>query len=383
MKKEYLLSIVVPTKNRYKYLKYLIQLIKGFQSDDIELVIQDNTEDNKEILEYIKKENFVHLKYYHSTDHLSVSQNSDLAILNSTGKYVCFIGDDDGVTKYIVDCCKWMDSMDIECVVPNGYVYRWPDVVSKDFMKGTMLYKIPQKNMHILRTSEVLDECMSNGMINRGSLPLLYHGIVKRTTLDKICDTCGSYFPGASPDIANGVALCLVMDKFASTTFPYAYSGASQHLGGGAAKLKYQATTNFRSLPFLPEDIEQIWNPRIPKVWAECTIWCESATEAMHRMNRDDLVGKVNYEALYVQFVSVFHFYRSYAYELTSSRFNLFMRSVRRILVIYWNKVINRMKRILSIHSGSFKIHHNLKNILESNKFLESICEEEFVYNEF
>lgn len=383
MKKEYLLSIVVPTKNRYKYLKYLIQLIKGFQSDDIELVIQDNTEDNKEILEYIEKENFVHLRYFHSTDHLSVSQNSDLAILNSTGKYVCFIGDDDGVTKYIVDCCKWMEDSGIECVTPTGFVYRWPDVVSSDFLKGTLMYSKPQKQMEILSTSVILNDLMKQGMINRGRLPLLYHGIVKRATLNKIWDTCGSYFPGASPDIANGVALCLVMDKFASSTFPYAYSGASQHLGGGAAKLKHQATTDFKSLPFLPKNIEQIWNPKIPKVWAECTIWCESSTEAMYKMKREDLVGAVNYEALYVHFVSMFPFYRSYAYKLTANKTMLFIRSTKKLLIVYRNKIKNRIRRLISKKSDTSEISCNLSNILEANIFLESICEKEFVNGRF
>ena len=47
----YLLSIVVPTKNRYYYLKSLIKLVQSFNSNEIELVVQDNTENNSEILE--------------------------------------------------------------------------------------------------------------------------------------------------------------------------------------------------------------------------------------------------------------------------------------------------------------------------------------------
>ena len=106
----YLLSIVVPTKDRYYYLKYLIELISSFNTSDIELVIQDNTYDNQEILNYLNEYLNPHVKYYHIKEHLSQSENSDKAILNSSGEYVCFIGDDDAVTRHIVDCVKWMKS---------------------------------------------------------------------------------------------------------------------------------------------------------------------------------------------------------------------------------------------------------------------------------
>ena len=35
-------------------------------------------------------------------------ENCDLSINNSTGKSVCLLGDDDTVTKYAMDCARWM-----------------------------------------------------------------------------------------------------------------------------------------------------------------------------------------------------------------------------------------------------------------------------------
>lgn len=76
---------------------------------------------------------------------MTVSRNSDLAIRNSTCEYVSFIGDDDGVTSYIVDCVRWMMENDVECVVPNGFRYRWNDSISKKelFLVGHFLIKNP------------------------------------------------------------------------------------------------------------------------------------------------------------------------------------------------------------------------------------------------
>ena len=45
------LSIVVPTKNRYKYLYHLIDLVGDLDTNLVELVIQDNSTDNTEIID--------------------------------------------------------------------------------------------------------------------------------------------------------------------------------------------------------------------------------------------------------------------------------------------------------------------------------------------
>ncbi|MBO5382224.1 MAG: glycosyltransferase family 2 protein [Bacteroides sp.] len=378
MKKEYILSIVIPTKNRYPYLFKLLELIDSFNFIDVEIVIQDNNERNEPILSFFEmnggKPSYV--TYQWQKESIPISLNSDYAILNSHGEYVCFIGDDDGVSRYIVDCCKWMKENNIECVVPKGYTYLWPDAVVNAKLQGSLEYMIPNKEMVICQTKDVLELAMNSGMVNRGNLPLLYHGIVKRTTLDKIWNTCGSYFPGASPDIANGVALCLVMNSFAVTTFPYAYSGKSQTVGGGVSNFKHQVTLDLKSLPFLPENIDVIWNPRIPKIWAACSIWCESATEAMHAMKRDDLIDKINYEALYVEFITLFFYYRGMAYDLTKSKFNLFLNSSLRIMQRYANALIRLFKRkVFNKYENGQYMHFGLDNIIEANTIIESICE--------
>ena len=102
-----LLSIVVPTKNRYYYLKYLIQLIEELQSDEIEMVIQDNSDDNEEFQNYLKEKKYSFIRYDYVKGQIPMSDNSDRAILNSTGEYICFLGDDDGFTKYLLEGVQW------------------------------------------------------------------------------------------------------------------------------------------------------------------------------------------------------------------------------------------------------------------------------------
>lgn len=87
----YIVSVVVPTRNRYQYLKHLIQMIDGFKLAELELVVQDNSDDNREILNFLKNINADNIKYFYISQPLTMSQNGELAINNATGEYVCVI----------------------------------------------------------------------------------------------------------------------------------------------------------------------------------------------------------------------------------------------------------------------------------------------------
>ena len=95
-----LLSIVIPTKNRYPTLTNLVEKLLDWGDGDYEVIVQDNSEDNTPIKGFLLNySNDSRLKYFHNLNHVTVCQNSEDAINNSTGEYICFLGDDDGIIK--------------------------------------------------------------------------------------------------------------------------------------------------------------------------------------------------------------------------------------------------------------------------------------------
>lgn len=337
--KQPLLSIVVPTKDRYNYLECLLELIYGFQSDQIEVVIQDNTSDNTEILQFMDKKKYPNLVYNHIANQIPISLNCDKAILNSKGEYVCFIGDDDGVTEYVIECAKWMKKNNVEVVMPSTISYSWPDriVKSKTMTKtGAVVFKPFTGKISKASTKDVLQKSIDSGFINRGDMPLVYHGIVKRTTLDRIFDKCGTFFPGASPDIANAVALCLSVDEFYKIDMPLTISGASKTHGGGVNKMKNRAA-RIEDVSFLPKDITQTWDERVPRIWTGETIWCQSALMAIKAMGRNELLNQVAYEKMYARFAAFHLPLRHLAYSLTSNKLKLTVNIVRIVIYRYIN----------------------------------------------
>lgn len=342
-----LLSIVIPTKDRYPYLKKLLELIISFESDDIEVIIQDNTAENSEILDFLKCQSNEHIKYFHTKTQIPISLNSDLAIKNSTGKFVSFIGDDDGVCKSILPCVHWMQENNIEVVVPSMINYNWPDSYTANKLldeKGLLTYTPFSGRITMADPEKKLYELMQRGFTYRGELPLVYHGIVKRETLDKIFNIGGTYFPGNSPDIANGVSLSLVAKSYAQVDMPIIISGASAHHGGGVRKMKNRAA-RIEDIPFLLTNASENWDIRVPKVWSGVTVWADSALSALKYMGRDDLTKEVNYEYLYEKFITFSFGLRRLAYCLSSNKLKLFFKSTLSIITRYYNA----LKRVVYI----------------------------------
>lgn len=304
MSSKKLLSIVVPTKDRYKYLKYLIELIAGLNSDEIELVIQDNSDDNKDFLVYLDKLNYSFIIYNHTSGQIPMSVNSDKAVLNSTGEYICFLGDDDGVTQRIVEGVHWMKENGVEAVKPVVPSYYWPDAKEgRDInQSATIFYKKYDGKVRYLSAYDELIKVLKAGIPDRGDLPLAYHAIVSREAMDRIYNKCGTYFPGNSPDIANAVALSLVVKKYAIVNSPWTISGKCVFGGGGVSAPGKKYPPDISDMSWFLPDAEKHWDKLIPRIAVGETIWPESAISALKKMGREDLLEIINLKKLYSYF---------------------------------------------------------------------------------
>ena len=126
-----LLSIVVPTKNRANCLISFAKLVGEMNDPRVEMVIQDNSDDNSEILGFLESNKYENIVYNHTPGYLSVVENCDLAVKNSTGEYVCFMGDDDLISNRLPDFVEYMKAFGYESAVFKPSQYYWPNVKFK------------------------------------------------------------------------------------------------------------------------------------------------------------------------------------------------------------------------------------------------------------
>jgi glycosyltransferase involved in cell wall biosynthesis len=281
-----LLSIIIPTKNRYATLLPVINtLVKNIKNIDLEFIIQDNSGENAEGILYFEKSNDTRIKYFYTKESLSIQDNTVKAIDNANGKYLIFIGDDDLVSPHIYEVVKYLDQYNIECLVYNAAYYWWNTV---DFAKENYFHRkkalwIPvNQNLDLIErnSNEELTITLQSGAGIFSRLPKFYHGIVKREVLEKIKEKVGTYLPGSSPDIAFSTALALVVDKYYYVNFPVSVFGASKNSGGGMTARK-RHFGKIEDQMFLPKNIIEKWNAFIPRIWSEKSIYAQTVTEVL------------------------------------------------------------------------------------------------------
>ncbi|WP_190810432.1 glycosyltransferase [Flagellimonas sp. S3867] len=306
----YLLSVIIPTKNRYNTLLPLLEYLLTIDSNSIEILVQDNSDDNKKMLKFLSHNKVTRLSYYHSEEALSQTGNSDRAVLNSKGEYICFIGDDDGVMPYIVDVVKWMKKKAIESIKGYKPFYVWPglptSILDPKMTTGNLKYREFGYSVKKHSTKKGLEYLLNKGGTNIDFLPCLYHGITSRRALDKIYAKAGSFFPGPSPDMANATALCIYLDEYTYVDFPVVVSGRSLSSIAGQGVL-HKHISKIEDVTHLPKNTAEYWEERIPRYWTGETIWAESAIKALRANGFEDKIDTFNFTYMYAK-IHVFHF---------------------------------------------------------------------------
>lgn len=305
-----LLSIIIPTKNRYECLIPVVTaLLKHIKSEDIELVIQDNSDDNQEGFLFFETLQDKRVKYFYHQESLSIQENTIFAIDNARGKYLIFIGDDDLVSPNIYDVVEFLNKKNIDCLVFNSAYYWWNTV---SFEKENHFHRKNALWLPINQSQELVERSAQDEleiMLQSGAgiflrLPKFYHGIVRRDILDQIKVKTGTYLPGSSPDIAFSTALSLVLDKYYFVNFPLSVFGASKNSGGGMTARK-QHYGKIEDQKFLPKNIIENWNKYIPKIWSEKTIYAQTVTEVLK-------IFKSNKQFNYITFYGTMLAYEPY-----------------------------------------------------------------------
>jgi hypothetical protein len=370
-----LLSIIIPTKNRYKYLIKILEIFSTYQwcSEKVEIVIQDNSINNSLILDFLKNNNKISnlVSYYHNYDILSQSENSNLATKNAKGEYLCFIGDDDCVNENIIQATIWMKFNNYDILNNTKPEFIWNDVSPKRLNKnfsGFLLSFKYDASFKIYNSNTQLKLHLKSGGQYIKNLPQFYHGIVKKSILDKINDNCGTYFPGPSPDMAVAIALTKFASNFTILNYPLIISGKGSGSVGGMG-LKGKHIGDISSISFLPKNTANDWSNFIPFYWSGSTIFAESVLKALIKTNREILIKDFNYNYFYARCL---HFDFTYLKEILITIQKNYKSSLFKIL-IYFIKIFFKRFKIYLINRSMFKLFTNKKYHFNVNNMNEVI----------
>lgn len=296
-----LISIVVPTRGRHEYLAHLVRSILAMNSPRIELVVHDNSVDSAAFVRDFGEVVDTRLRYFHDGTPMSITENFSRAVALARGRYICMIGDDDGVTDSIVDVAAWLEREGIDAAAVDVATYLWPGVESAlDGAQLNGVLRLPDysHDTEIVDSSEALDRVLVSGGIRIGDLPSVYQGIVARSAMERLRDLAGSFFPGPSPDMANAVGLSAVVDRFARVAFPVVISGSCP-VSGAAQGARREHHGEIAERTFLPAGTAEDWPVQVPFYFSGPTLWAATLIHALTATNRADLIARLRFDRLY------------------------------------------------------------------------------------
>ena len=288
-----LLSIVIPTKNRQKYAFLTIKNILSIDHESLELVVHDNSDSNvleKKLLENINDKRLV---YRHDNRPLSAVHNFDYAMKYVNGKYVCYIGDDDGINPEIIKIIEWANENNLDAIIPSNPVsYAWPSVKNN----GELIIYPFTKKFNQIDVEKNLNIFLRSGAVyylNYG-LPKVYHGIVKRECFDQVYNKLGYYFGGLSPDIFASIAISSFFpNKVISIDYPITIAGTSYE-SDQTHRTKEAKNKKLSNAPHFNNRGSYKWSSFVPSIYSGSSIWSESGIHALEDLKRFGLISKVN-----------------------------------------------------------------------------------------
>ncbi|MGR5094948.1 glycosyltransferase [Vibrio maritimus] len=309
-----LLSIVIPTKGRNKYLIEVVNSIINMNLNNTEIVIQDNNDTDelsKFFVEYIDSNKVV---YNHTSEPLSFIANFELAVSLANAEYITVIGDDDIVNpkieSLIQDVCQ-KTNFDVMVPSTRSLFYIWPDTydISKSSKlqagKGLLTSRPFTAEYHKVDVRNELTDFFESGCLDYldTALPRIYHGVVKRSLVSKIKGMYGHFFGGLTPDIYASIMLSLHTNSVVCVDYPLTIPGACKKSGSAASETGAH-TGELKTAPHFNNRGSYTWNKLVPAIYTVETIWAETAIKALldtgkypeFVINLDRLIYVLNYK---------------------------------------------------------------------------------------
>ena len=298
-----IISVVVPTKNRYKYLKGLISMIENFNDSRIELLVHDNSDNNTEMLDFLKGKSLVSTSYYYDSDKLSMGENAERGINKAKGEYICFIGDDDAVCRNIADCAEWMRENQIDAVRSLYLNYCWNE--NKGDNGGTVYYDDISFVCRLGDPIAEMKKVLNDGVPDFKYMAEIYHGIIKKSGLGDVQRHGECLFPGPTPDMSGAVSIAFFIKKYVMINIPIVMPGMSRMVGGGVMG----KVLSLDEVSFITDSDREKWPTDYPPLWATELIWPVCVINALKSVNHKEYLSELNKNKLLSRLVIIHRTY--------------------------------------------------------------------------
>lgn len=234
--KPVLFSVVVPTRNRADTLQHCLRTCLEQDFDDYEIVVSDNfsVDNTPEVVASFDSDK---IKYFRSEIPLAMSANWEFGLSKTSGQYVTFIGDDDGLMPYAL---RELARLVIQYEEPKAVhwtpaYYYWPNIAARGAANYMILPLTRSINRHSGR--ERLKQ-FARREIDWSLLPTLYNSVIHRSLIERHIATVGRMFVTTCPDVYSAYAFGYLCEEYLSSSVPMHVNGASANSNGVSSAIQ-------------------------------------------------------------------------------------------------------------------------------------------------
>ena len=226
-----LFSIIIPTRERYQTLPYAMQSVLNQTYGNFELIIMDNFSSN-ETYKTVQQFDDTRIKYYRTTERLSMSDNWELGLSKTTGDYVFVLGDDDGLMPDALELASQIiNNYQVSIISWLRYVYGWDSVIVP-FLRNRLSIQTSQEVL-LLDSKHIVKQYYASA-IEHEYLPMIYNSFVEKDLVERIKSIHNRYFHTHAPDIASGVLNAYFSDSYLFSLRALSLTGVSGYSNGAS-----------------------------------------------------------------------------------------------------------------------------------------------------
>jgi glycosyltransferase involved in cell wall biosynthesis len=224
-------TIVIPTRERCKTLKYALQTCIDQQYENFEIIVSDNfSQDNTKAT--VDTFDDPRIRYINPGRRVSMSENFDFALKHVKDGFVMFIGDDDGIYPNAIEHVnKIVNEHNVKAVLSSVSGYVWPN--HPDISKRNNLCWSAGNEIEIRQSSEWIKKFLNFESIYTFDLVGLYMAFV-HTDVIKLVTKGEFFFRSITPDAYSAFACTAAVKQYAYSQRPFCIAGASASSNGAS-----------------------------------------------------------------------------------------------------------------------------------------------------
>jgi hypothetical protein len=291
-------SIVVPTRNRPETLESCIKTCMAQHYEHMELIVSDNSDSSHShsVRQIVESTGSSQIRYVKPNSNLAMTDSWEFALGHARGKYVIFLGDDDGLAHHALPELDKLFELSAAPVVSwMPAYYYWPNMPEDRANR----INIPLIQKIGWASGRQVIKRVIKFRSSYDALPMLYNSAVERELIESIKTTKGRFFFSEYPDIYSGFAVAERAARYLKTDIPFSIAGTSAKASGFAYLFDGDPSVaeDFRSLnrsanilghrnspqgSLLPACISSSFN------WARDNLF---PNDLLLKMSEDDLAG--------------------------------------------------------------------------------------------